>query len=439
MRVEFVGQSSRDLDNVQADPSRLLNCYRESVGSAAVVKSTLGLSHVADLTGVFVRTLEAFEGSLYTLCGGRLIKVDQSGSATDIGAVDDGEFASISSNNGVLTVCSGGKYYTWDGSSLAEPAAGAFSSFGSVDYISGYTILTQSGGQMFQWSDLLDPATLPGVNFSSADGRDDAIVRGAAIGGAYYIFKERSHEIWYVTGAANASAFERQAGGVVDIGLKGANLLCKTPGGGAFFIGNDGRAYIVGGGPVSTTSVETAIAQCNPLSCVAWEDEGHTFVATTFADCPAWVYDISTGEWFERAQWPDFGPWQISATAKLGDEWFAGRNGGKILKMARSNDDAGIPLVRRMVSRAIDGDGGLFQVNEVELFARIGFAPGEVELRMSKDRGHTWGKARRIAWGIGEYGRRLIFRAFGSGHSFVVEITISNAAEVPINAVGRVA
>ena len=171
---------------------------------------------------------------------------------------------------------------------------------------------------------------------------------------------------------------------------------------------------------------------------MAWEDEGHTFVATTFADCPAWVYDISTGEWFERAQWPDFGPWQISATAKLGDEWFAGRNGGKILKMARSNDDAGIPLVRRMVSRAIDGDGGLFQVNEVELFARIGFAPERLSFACRKTAGiHGKGPAHCV--GYREYGRRLIFRAFGSGHSFVVEITISNAAEVPINAVGRVA
>ena len=69
MRVEFVGQSSRDLDNVQADPSRLLNCYRESVGSAAVVSQPRTVAcRRSDRR--LCQDPEAFEGSLYTLCGG---------------------------------------------------------------------------------------------------------------------------------------------------------------------------------------------------------------------------------------------------------------------------------------------------------------------------------------------------------------------------------
>ncbi|WP_230685880.1 hypothetical protein, partial [Streptococcus pneumoniae] len=79
------------------------------------------------------------------------------------------------------------------------------------------TVLTELNGRRFQWSDIADASNLPGLNFSTADGRDDDILRPFQINGQLYIWKETSHEIWYLTGGAGAEAFERMAGGVRDV------------------------------------------------------------------------------------------------------------------------------------------------------------------------------------------------------------------------------
>ena len=440
MQVEFVGQSVRDSDNRQADPSRLLNCYRETIGGRPILKSTLGLSDHAALPGVFVRELIASRGNLYALSGGRASKIDDMGVVTDLGPVDDGEHATISTNNGDVLFCSAGKYYRWDGAVMTQPVAGQFSNFGSVDYIGGYTMLTEQDGIQFCWSDQLDSSTLTPLNFSSADGRDDKIIRGISIGGQYYIFKETSQEVWYNTGGAGTRAFERQAGGIYDVGLKAKGLVCIIPAGSAFYVGHDGRARIIGiPQPVSTPAVETAIKECGPEFCVSWEDEGHTFCAIVFADCPAWVYDLATGEWFERAQGTTFQPWKVSCSAKLGTKWYAGRDGAKIMVFDRSNEDGGFPLVRRAVSRLLENDGKRFVLNELEIFARTGLDAGAIELSISKDRGYTFTAPRRMTWAVGEFEKRLIRRSLGQARAFVAEITISDPIECPINAIGRVA
>lgn len=441
MKVEFVGPDARDPDNWQAASCRLVNCYREpSQGKTGhTVKSDLGMSAFSTLSGVFFRAMAEVSGNLYAACGSKLWKIDVSGGATSLGATADGAEATIAGNNGNVTACIGGNYYVWDGTTLSTPAPGAFSAFGSLAYIGNYTVLTEKGGRRFQWSSLAAPATLPGLNFSTADGRDDNIVRCAAVNGQLYIFKEKSHEIWYVTGQANAAAFERQAGGVNEPGLLGFGLLAKVPGATAFFIGSDGKAYIVGVGPVSIPPVETAIRTLNPDRCLCWEDEGHVMCAIVFKDAPAWVYDLSTGEWHERARDVTFDPWPAAGSAKLGQDWFVGRSGGGIYKLARTNVDDGVPLVRSMVSRTLDNDGALIRLSQLEVFLRSGLAAGSVELRLSKDNGMTWGMWRKLSWGVGQYAPRLIWRALGMSRQWVAEIRTSEPVEVSVNAEGRVA
>lgn len=441
MKVEFVGPDARDPDNWQAASCRLVNCYREpSQGKTRyTVKSDLGLSSFASVSGVFFRAMAEIGGNLYAASGSALQKIDTSGGVTSLGATADGAEASIAGNNGNVTLCIGGNYYVWNGTTLSSPTPGAFSAFGSLDYIGNYTVLTEKGGRRFQWSGLADPATLPGLNFSTADGKDDAIIRCAAINGALYIFKEKSHEIWYVTGQSGASAFERQAGGVNDPGLLSFGLLAKVPGATAFFVGSDGKVYIVGVGPVSIPPVETAIKTLTPDRCLCWEDEGHVMCAITFKDAPAWVYDLSTGEWHERAQDVTLDPWQASDSAKMGGNWFVGRAGGAVLKLSRTNADADLPMVRAMVSRTLDNDGKLIRLAELELFLRSGFAAGSVEMRLSQDNGHTWGMWRKKSWAVGEYAPRMIWRALGMARQWVVEVRISDPVEVSVNAEGRVA
>lgn len=443
MLVEFVGQSAKDSDNIVADPSRLVNCFRERAGDGVPwLKSVLAMMPHCDLPGVFVEAMGVVDGKLYAVCGGVLFQIMRNGSIAQLGDVDHGA-ASIAGNNGYVTVQAGTRYFVWDieNSTMTEPADGAFGGFGSVEFFGNYTILTQSGGRMFQWSALADPTDLPGLNFSTADGRDDNLVRAMALHGQLWLFKQESTERWYLTGGAGAEALERAAGGVSDVGLKGHGLICKFSGG-AFMVGSDNRASLIGPGglqPVSTPAVETAIKLHRPVKCVHYADEGHEMCAIIFRDAAAWVYDIATGEWHERAEGPALEPWRASVSAKFGDDWYVGRNDGRISIMQRSDIDGDQPLIREAVSRTLYMDGERAVLREMEFFARNGFSDAVGEIALSRDGGNTWGpwKARPFG-GVGEYERRIIYRNQGMARRVTIKLRWTKAANINISAQCRV-
>lgn len=442
MLVEFVGQSSRDADNIVADPSRLLNCYRERAGTGvAWLKSVLAMTPHSTLPGVFVTAMGTVNGRLFAVCGGRLYEVMEDGSYTDIGAVATGP-ANIAGNNGRVTVRAGSQYFVYDltAGTLAEAVPGAFDEFGSLDTISNYTVLTEAGGRRFQWSDLAAPGTLPGLNFSTADGKDDLLIRAVALFGQLWLFKEESTERWYVTGEAGASAFARVVGGVSDVGLRSHDLICKFPGG-AFMVGSDGRASLVSPGglqPVSTPAVETAIKLHEPRYCVAFEDEGHVFGCIVFADAAAWCYDIATGEWFERAEGADLQPWRASQSAKFKGEWYVGRNDGHIAKLTRADIDGTQPLVREATSRTLYLDGKRGTAREIEFFARQGFADVDLMMALSRDGGMTWTPWKtRMLGSSGDYARRAVWRNQGQFRQLTARIRWTEAAAVNISAQAR--
>lgn len=441
--LQFFGPSGRDADNRAANSARLLNCYLEPVQpggrSAYSIKAALGTTEFASVPGVFVRAMAEVNGLLYVVCNNRLYSLTSTGTLTNTGAVDDNANATISGNFGKVAVTVDNRYFVLDGT-ISEPAAGAFTAMGAADYIGGYTVITEAGGRRFQWSALGNAASLPGLNFSTADGTDDLCIRPFEINGSLYIFKEKSHEVWYLTGGSGAAAFERQVGGVIKVGLKAFGLICRIDLG-AFMVGDDNRAYVVGQGlqPVSNPAVETAIAQLKPKFAFTYDDEGHTFCAIIFEDGPAWVYDVATNEWHERAKGVNFGPWPVTAAAQFGNRHFVGQDGGDILELTRTATDAGMPLPRRMVSRTLANDGQRFVVDELEVFPRQGFDAASIMLRMSRDNGMTWGTPKVRSFAVGEYGKRVIWRALGQFRQATAEITITDAAEITMNAEGRLA
>lgn len=445
MKLEFAGQTARDQDNVQANPSRLVNCYREPTVPGGrtnyVIKSVLGTELTAQVSGVFVRAIERVNKKTYVIHAGSASEVDlTTGSVTLLDAVDDSVNASISGNNGDVVFASGGKYYRWDGAAMNEPTAGAFTAIGSVTFIANRTVLTELDGRRFEWSDVADANNLPGLNFSTADGRDDNIIRGVAINGMLYLFKEESIEVWFPTGQANAAAFERQAGGIIDVGLKAHDLLALFDGG-AFMVGDDNRAYIVSNGltPVSTPNIETMIEQNGPLHCTVYGDEGHTFLCIHFQDSPSACYDMATGEWHERAFDADLEPWAVVGSIRHEGKWYIARTGGNIEKMVRSNMDVSTPLVRELVSRTADNEGDWFPINQLEIMPRQGFTAGTIELSMSRDGGVTWGSPKPRSIGpVGAYGATVKWNALGSFKQATAKLRISDAVDVSIDATMRV-
>lgn len=444
MKVEFFGQSARDGNNRAANSSRLVNCYRVPVGGAETaysVKSVLGQVEVADFGGVFTRAFERIGDLFYAVVDGVLYSVTDAGAITSLGSVPDDAETTISGNDGDVVVTAGGEYWVWDGSTLSKktPDAVLFPNVGSADFLRGHTLYAEKDGVNLGWSDLLDAGTLPVLNYAAAGvvARPDKIVRILTIRNTVWIFKQKSTEIWSFTGLSGANAFKPVNGGVIETGLKGFGLLCRVEEG-AFFIGDDNVAYITEGGAIRPVSrgVEGpsySIANETPVDCFFYEDEGAKICVVTFENRPAWCFDLTTGEWHERAEALE-GAWTAVATAKGATDWHSLHIGGKLHKMTRNNADADKPLRRRMISHTLGGDR-LARVASFEAQGRTGHGAGKCWLRTSRDRGQTWSAEKwRDLGAVGEYETRLVWRSLGQFRAFTVELACSEPQEVTFNA-----
>lgn len=474
MQVEWVGAGRRDEDNSQADPSRLLNMYRENLGGKPVLKGVPGTESFCELGGVFMRAMAEIGGEIYAANGGYLYRIDALGNEYLTGEVISSADTTISSNNGKVTVAAGGDLFVFDGTTRTVPDTGSFTDIGSVSFIGQRTIVTERNGRRVQWSDVADPDTYDGLDFATAEQRDDVILRGAAIGGQYWVFKAASIEQWYLTGTDNFIAY--RPGSLVDIGLKSFGLFCAVPNGG-FMVGSDNIAYIISGGsmqPVSIRAVETELADGTADRCYYYEAEGHKFCVIRFSDRPAWVYDISMNEWHERAEGVDYGAWSATDAVKAFGDYYIGTSFGSVRKLTKESYDTDQPLFRRAVSANLRNGGDFFSLDDVEFLGTIGqervqidvsgtldagtdlgldagdgngllvtgvigYRGADIVLRLSKDRGETFGIEREKSLGeLGEYDRVLKYRAFGVMRNACLEVTVSDPVNVSFDAIAEV-
>jgi hypothetical protein len=402
------GPSARDATAPQANPARLVNCFREP-GQRTLLRAIEGLSVYANTGSTLAGDMMDFDGDTYAIFGETLFKLP----GETVAALAPGE-QYLARNATALTIVSGGRYFVWDGGALTEPT-GIFAGYGSVTYLAGRTILSEADGNRFEWSDIAAPETLNGLNFASAEQRDDKLLRVMTINGQLMAFGERSTEIWSATGSGGAAAFALLPGAVVDIGLK-ARKLAVDVGGGAFIVGDDNIAYLAASTqwqPVSIPAVNVALRDGNPQRCLYWESLGHKFAAITFLDRPAWVYDLATTEWFERAIGRG-DPWSIAMSCPRGGSWLFGATNGKVYEPG-SVTDMGKTLYHEATSALIE-QGDYFTVNEIEFGASYGFQTdvATMELETSRD-GATWSRQGSVDLGQdGDFMRRAVFRRIGT-------------------------
>jgi hypothetical protein len=448
MQFPLAIQSSRDADHIAANPERLVNVYSTPIKGGHELKSVLGEELLTSVSSVFLRAMDSFNGSLYAVTEGKGYKFSASNVASSIGSITDDAATDMASNFDNVCITAGGDYYVYDGTALSNPTAGNFTEFGSVTYLKSYTILTEKDGSQFCWSDIADPATLPALNFASTESRDDDIIRAKAFGGNLWLFGVESIEIWYPTGLSGADAFQLISGAVIDTGLKAFNLVTRCPGG-LFFVGNDGIAYLTSGAglqPVSTAPVATAIDQGEATNCFYYEDEGSKFCVVRFADRPAWVYDLTTGKWAERATGA-VDAWRSVVSTLHGNSWLVGTDSGSISTLTRSNSDDDQPLIRTIISDTVYNDGQRFKVPEFEVTGNIGQhnvtdvetrAP-KMMVRTSRDGGVSWGRERVVDVGsLGKYSKRVIMRALGQFRRFTIEFRYSDPVDVTLDAKARI-
>jgi hypothetical protein len=445
-KVEFVGQSARDSGNAAANPSRLVNLYREPVVSQGrtgyILRSVPGLEPFADVARTFLRAMEEIGSVVYAVAGGRLFRITATGVTTELGVILDDANTTIAHNNGRVSIVAAGLYYVWDGTSLTTVAPSAVTNAGSCAYLGGYTVVSQLNGRLAQWSQLVNAQTLPPANVRASETTDENIIRVMTINERLVVFKQNSHEQWQVTGQANERAISLIVGSNVETGLLDFNLVTLHPNGAAF-VGSDGKFHVFSGGqtqPISIPAVEATLDIARPQRCFYYERRGHGFLCITFRDAPAWCYDIATGEWHERAEGVTFGAWTAQASVKIGATWLIGYANGRIGKVSALPVEFGAAIRRTAVSRTL-WVGERFTVPLLQLFAHIGFgenvANHEAALimaRFSRD-GLTWGMEKVRSFGEkGRFDHMMTFRALGQFRNMTMELAMTDNVDLPIYA-----
>lgn len=428
---------AQDPSAVDASPARLINLYPEptqrSGRTGALLRSVYGLASLASLGGVFIRDMIELNGAAYALRPFGLARVTGSG-AVEIYDPGVGGSGCLSRNYDILTACMGGRYFTLnpEGDVIATPDTGPIDGVAWVEFLAGRTLIGEQNSAKFAWSDAADPSFFPGLNFAVAESRADNLVRGVVVGSALMLFGERSTELWAPAGV-DADAFAPLPGAVKDVGLLGFDLIAKAESG-AFLIGSDGIAYLAAGmdwQAVSGPSVNYSIKHEGPQSCLYWEERGHKFCAIAFDQRPAWVFDMTTGEWFERGL--GIGAWPARAAVKLGDDWLIGANTGDVYALRPITTDAGQHLVRQATSLPIENSGNWFRLAALELMFPHGFAPGKFTLEVGS--GVAFGQPRIVSLpGVGEFDGRVVLRALGAHRRAVVRLTLTDDLDLSIYA-----
>lgn len=473
MLVEFVGQTVSDSGNVAANPARLINCYRERVlgqgKTEYVLQSVLGQSFVQAFSDMPTRAMGSGNGRNWLVGGGRLFEMANSGVLTERAIVADDPETTVGGNYSDVTVVSGGNYYVWNGTVISQPSGRAFTSIGSHCYVGGYTVLTERAGKKFQWSRLGAAGTLDALHFSSADKVDDHLVRALEVGGNLLLMCETSTELWQVTGQANARAF----GFVTSwrTGLKHFNLVAQGNDS-IFWVGHDNNVYM-GAGPnavdISTPGLNTALEVGDATHCFYYEDRGHKFCVVRFSDRPAWVFDVKMREWHERAEGETTGAW-LATHSVFGNRWLVGTDAGEVMLLTRSNKDRNEPLARTAISAPLYLGVRRFTVKKIELNVKVGEnqlddpvefgldagggftlgtgngfgllldldndgeRDGVVQMQESRDGGRTWGPNHERSLGrLGDFTRRVIWRARGQAQQYAVKIVLSDPADFQVN------
>lgn len=440
-KVTFVSQSSRADDAVAFSPERLINLYPETAPEAAkgalLLRSELGQVAFAELGIGALRAMSTVNGVIYAVGSGKLFSVSSGGTVSMLAVLEDDPVTTIDGNGTDVVITANGNYYVWDGAAISQPGGGAFDNEGTVSFIDQRTIITEKDGARFEWTDVADAKSRDALNVASNESKNDNTLRVLADRRELWFFGGESIEIWYNTGQGGPDAFERINGGALETGALAAPLMVKMDYG-IFFIGDDKIAYMTQGlgiSPISTPAVNQSIEASTPTHCFYYEDQGHKFFAIRFSDRPAWIYDQSTGLWHERSTGVNHAPWDALATTKAFGKWFVGTATGSIREMSRVNTDVGTPLKRTAVSRSLYLDGEQFSVSELEFLARIGESDigrdAEVIARFSEDGGRTWSlEDTRSLGDIGDRTRYAVYRALGRYRDFVVEFSITDAADI---------
>ena len=452
--IPFVGPAYT-IDSLNINCQRCLNWYPEidSSNSKSVLslKPRPGLKLFTTLTGGgAIRGLyNASNDRFFGVCGNTLSEIYANGSAVVRGTIASTTGIVKMTDNGIQLILvdgSSGSGYTltFGGNVFAEITDAGYPGGTHVAFIDQYFLSNKPNTQQYQWCDLADGTSWPGLNIASSEGSPDYNNSLISLNGELWVFGPQSYEVHYNTGLSRGT-FARIQGSNHGVGNIAPYSLAKSENN-VFWLGGDdggwGRVYTNVGyqaQAISTNAIDQVIQRYSKIDDAigyCYQKLGHEFYQLSFpTPSVTWVFDISTGMWHEES-WTNSNNDSLMARGIVQDfafgEVFVGdwRSGSVFEVDPDTYTDNGDLIHRERTSPHIwsNLDRNFYGSFQLDIEPGIGLVSGQGEdpqimLQISNDGGHTYGSERwRGAGRLGEYRKRVKWNRLGTSRDRVWKI-----------------
>lgn len=451
VNIPIVGQSYY-LQDWSVDCQRTVNLYPQAVesGNAPQVTALLptpGLVKKFEFTGA-IRGLYALADFALCVAGTTLYKINKDGSTAPIGTINGTSQVSFADNGFQVMIVGNSSYsYVIATGVLSKINDEGFLGATAVTFVDSRFVVSVPDSGRIQWSGLLN-TTFNALDYATAEGKSDNLVSVMANQRELWLIGESTTEVWFGTGA-NGAPFERMQGAFLNVGcaakdsiaLFGSSLvwLSKTESGQGIVVMTNGYQpqrisnHAVESALSNYTRIDDAISYC-------YQQDGHSFLVMTFpAASKTWCFDVTTGMWHERASLDeDYNQQRHRTTCHCffnGQHLVGDYENGMVYVLSNaSNKDNDRPIMRERITPVLNAGNSRMRINSLEIMAQMGQQGNtspQVTLSWSDDRGRSWSNGQNASLGgVGEFGRRMIFRRLGICRNRVFRLRMTDDARL---------
>lgn len=330
-----------------------------------------------------------------------------------IGAIDgDGPF-SIDGYSDMVFVCGGGSLWSYDGASLeVVQIEGETYQFSRLVVGASRLVAVQADTEQYWFSGALDDV-IEGLNFATAESQPDRLRDILFIDDMLILFGADTVEFHINTTDADAP-FAPLEGRVFESGIREAGA-CTGIGSTFAWVTNDHRVCI--GDPESVVTNEGLEAQIKASTIArlwTFYIDATEFLALRL-DTATYVMPLRTRSWHN---FTSYGETNWLPQCHAGGVF--GTSDGRLATFS-GHLDFGSVLVRLFRGGFPINSGGV-TVNNIIMRTNPGattylegdYAEPVVEMRISRDKGYTWGEYRPVSMGTqGAYRKKISWRGLG--------------------------
>lgn len=431
-----IGQASVE----QNSRETLVNMFAEiqvSGRQMLIRRQRMCLELVEALSGE-KRAIEKNAGVHYLVVGAKFYTFDGT-DLTECGTLDTdtGPCSIIFDDNGDVALSDGATLYHWTGVAFSKPEMPSV--VGTLTFLGGFAVYSEPDSGRFWWSAVNDMQAWDDLDFATAEGKPDQLVRVFESYKQLWLFGEQTTEIWSLSGGGDSpftpyTVMERGCGAPMSVVNEDNSL---------FWLGDDFIFYRADGYRPMTVSNVAVQEQVGKLSDEAkrtcwgfsYTDGFHKFITWTFRGHLTLQYNVATGFWnvartFERDDWDVLGSQFTGADFVL--------SGAGISRLTRElNTDNGEVVERGGVSAPISEGLSRILITKFTLDTQVGRAGIGVDpvvaMRVSRN-GESFGneRRRRSLGEQGDYRRLVVFRNLGIGRRQMVDLSFTDDAEFSI-------